>query len=69
MPFKFHQKVITPGGDGLIQGWLVKKNTEGEIEEKKILVSHSKAPDELGTIRGVWTLAAYDPGQVQEVRE
>ena len=72
---RFHQRVQTPNGPGIIQGWLSHRNEAGELERTKLIVSHEpKMPimfsDRMfpaATIQGVWTLAAYEPDQVKEL--
>ena len=58
---KFHQQVQTPNGPGLVQGWLVERDEEGELVRRKILVSHAKPAG-----GGVWNLVAYPLEQLEE---
>ncbi len=59
---QFHQKVNTPNGPGLVQGY--------EIDTEKIIVSHD--PHDPGVaelvkedfIRGIWILRRYTPEQL-----
>ena len=60
---QFHQRVNTPNGPGLVQGF--------EIDSEKIIVSHDPHDPAVAEvvkedfIRGIWVLRRYTPEQLE----